>query len=62
MTETQTCSTIPNAQKTHRPAEPRRPPSELVDFARQYAHEKPEVVALWCLGIGFVLGWKLKFW
>jgi hypothetical protein len=29
---------------------------------RDYAHEKPESAALWCLGIGFVLGWKLKPW
>jgi hypothetical protein len=35
---------------------------DLVDHLRQYAREKPEVVALWCLGIGFVLGWKLKIW
>jgi len=24
--------------------------------------DKPEAAALWCLGIGFVLGWKLKPW
>ncbi len=29
---------------------------------REYAREKPEAAALWCLGIGFVLGWKLKPW
>ena len=29
---------------------------------RQYAHENPEAAALWCLGIGFVLGWRLKPW
>lgn len=26
----------------------------------EYAKSKPETVALWCLGIGFVLGWKLR--
>ena len=31
-------------------------------FFRQYAREKPEVVALWAFGVGFVLGWKLKPW
>jgi len=35
---------------------------DLVAYAKQYAREKPEVIALWCLGIGFVLGWKLKPW
>ena len=24
--------------------------------------ERPEILALWCFGIGFVLGWKLKPW
>ena len=36
--------------------------NDLVEYAKQYAHEKPEAAALWCLGIGFILGWKLKPW
>lgn len=39
-----------------------QPGRDLLDYAKQYAKEKPEVVALWCFGIGFVLGWKLKPW
>lgn len=35
---------------------------DLVECLRNYAREKPEVAALWCFGIGFVLGWKLKPW
>jgi hypothetical protein len=35
---------------------------DLVDYLREYARQKPEVAALWCLGIGFILGWKLKPW
>jgi hypothetical protein len=35
---------------------------DLVEYFREYAREKPEVVALWCFGIGFILGWKLKPW
>ena len=31
-------------------------------FFRDYARERPEVVALWTFGIGFVLGWKMKPW
>ncbi len=27
---------------------------------RQYARQHPEAVALWCFGIGFVLGWKMR--
>ncbi|HZL89936.1 MAG TPA: hypothetical protein VFB96_16330, partial [Pirellulaceae bacterium] len=42
--------------------EPLRPLSDVLEYLRQYAREKPEVVALTCFGIGFVLGWKLKPW
>lgn len=38
------------------------PSADLVDYVKEYAREKPEVAALWCLGVGFVLGWKLKPW
>jgi hypothetical protein len=31
-------------------------------YFREYARQRPDVVALWCLGVGFVLGWKLKPW
>ncbi len=29
---------------------------------REYARERPDVVAYWSFGIGFILGWKLKLW
>jgi hypothetical protein len=29
---------------------------------REYGRERPGIVALWCFGLGFVLGWKLKLW
>lgn len=32
------------------------------ECVKQFARERPEVVALWAFGIGFVLGWKLKPW
>jgi len=35
---------------------------DMVEYLKEYAREKPEVAALWCLGIGFILGWKLKPW
>jgi hypothetical protein len=38
------------------------PSQDLVQYLREYARERPEVAALWCFGIGFVLGWKLKPW
>jgi len=33
-----------------------------VECFKQFVNERPEVVAMWAFGIGFVLGWKLKPW
>ena len=40
----------------------REPLGEVVEYLRDYAREKPDAAMLWCFGIGFVLGWKLKPW
>lgn len=46
-----------------RPSDDRlRPASDLVAYFFKYSRQRPEVVALWCLGVGFALGWKLKPW
>ena len=29
---------------------------------QEYGRERPGILALGCLGIGFALGWKLKLW
>lgn len=39
-----------------------QPGPDLVQYAKEYARERPEVAAMWCFGIGFILGWKLKPW
>lgn len=36
------------------------PGEAVLDFLREYSRERPEVVAMWAFGIGFVLGWKMK--
>jgi hypothetical protein len=33
-----------------------------IECFTEYAKARPEVVALWAFGIGFVLAWKLKPW
>ncbi|MBW3541182.1 MAG: hypothetical protein KY476_13015 [Planctomycetes bacterium] len=38
------------------------PGRDLVEYLKGYAREKPEMAALWCFGIGFVVGWRLKPW
>ena len=35
---------------------------DVMESLRDYAKKNPESAALWCFGIGFVLGWKLKPW
>lgn len=39
-----------------------KPFEDLMIYLKEYARERPEVVALTCFGVGFVLGWKLKPW
>jgi len=36
--------------------------SDLVKHLGEFAKENPSGAALWCFGIGFVLGWRLKPW
>ena len=38
------------------------PQQDFVQYLKEYARAKPDVAALWCFGIGFVVGWKLKPW
>jgi len=35
---------------------------DALDRLKDYAREHPMSFGLWALGIGFVLGWKLKPW
>jgi hypothetical protein len=51
-----------NAHEAQQTGEQCAPTADLMEYIQQYTREKPEMVALWCLGIGFVLGWKLKPW
>lgn len=36
--------------------------NDMADSVKRYAQEKPTSALLWAVGIGFVLGWKLKPW
>ena len=54
----------PTAYRRH----PHDPPSlsetanDAIECFHHYARERPDVLAMCCLGVGFVLGWKLKPW
>lgn len=39
-----------------------KPSEDLVHYLKEYAKADPKKAALWCVGVGFVLGWKLKPW
>ncbi len=34
----------------------------VVESATRFVHEQPVTAVFWALGIGFVLGWRLKPW
>ena len=38
------------------------PTKSALEHFREYGRDRPEMVALWCFAVGFVLGWKLKLW
>lgn len=38
------------------------PGEAALEFLRDYSRERPEVVAMWAFGIGFLVAWKLKPW
>jgi len=61
-TQTATKKATQQLQASMRDMEPAEMGRDMVQYLREYARENPESAALWCFGIGFVLGWKLKIW
>lgn len=39
-----------------------QPVDDITEYVKAYAQQNPGTAALWCFGIGFVVGWKLKPW
>ncbi|MFH1300248.1 MAG: hypothetical protein ABIK07_04240 [Planctomycetota bacterium] len=39
-----------------------QPVEDILDYVKMYARQKPGTAALWCFGVGFIVGWKLKPW
>lgn len=61
-TQTATRKSVQRLERDLREIEPAEMGRDMVQYLREYARENPESAALWCFGIGFVLGWKLKLW
>jgi hypothetical protein len=65
-------ATLTKAARTGHPVVESSPPvprgmiklttKDVLEHFQEYQRERPGVVALWCFGIGFVLGWKFKLW
>ncbi len=36
--------------------------TDTLESIENYAREKPWTFALWMMGVGFVIGWKIKPW
>ena len=36
------------------------PARDIFGVLKDYALEKPDVTALWCFGLGLLVGWKLR--
>ena len=56
--------TVPESRnETQARTAPREPTTKsALEHFQEYGRERPGIVALWCFGLGFVLGWKLKLW
>ena len=44
------------------PKERLHPGDDILEYLATYARQNPGTAALWCFGIGFIIGWKLKPW
>lgn len=58
-------TTIPGSEMFSRALQPGcelQPFHDLGAYLKVYAREKPGTAALVCLGVGFVLGWRLRHW
>ena len=62
MTETSPGEAAETPRENPPSDEPLCPLDDLLHYLREYARQNPEKAALWCLGVGFILGWKLKPW
>lgn len=52
-----------DVQRREQAAEtPKEITNDIVEYLTEYAKQNPGYAALCCMGVGFVLGWKLKPW
>ncbi len=49
----------PNIERMESPKEITH---DVIEYMVEYARQNPAYAALGCMGVGFILGWKLKPW
>jgi ElaB/YqjD/DUF883 family membrane-anchored ribosome-binding protein len=50
------------ARSSQQVESPKEITHDIVECATEYVRHNPGYAALCCIGVGFVLGWKLKPW
>lgn len=40
----------------------RQPADDLLIQLTEYAHQRPDVIALWAFGLGFLVGVRFRWW
>lgn len=62
-TTSPTSHTVADSQsQVQQPDDLKAVADQVAKTFKHYAHERPEVVAYWCFGLGFLVGWKVKPW
>ena len=62
MSTTSTRSEMREGYASSLPKENLHPSDDIIEYLKTYARQNPGTAALWCFGIGFIVGWKLKPW
>lgn len=57
-----TTANLPPKSTAVREERPEGRSKDLVYCLKLYAENNPAAAAMWCFGLGFILGWKLKPW
>lgn len=39
-----------------------QPLDDLMNYAQEFARQRPGACALWIFALGFIVGWRLKPW
>ncbi len=37
-----------------------QPSEDILQYLKDYSRARPDVAAMWCFGLGLVVGWKLR--